>query len=135
MHDHDHNCGCGHNHEHEPMITLTLDDDTELECIVMSIFPVGEKEYIALLAADSTDEEASEVYLYQYVEHDDDEVELINIEDDNEFEEVSQAFDALLDEEDDDYFDFDLFNDEDDIIEEDDDEDFFEDSSDDEDDN
>lgn len=123
MHDHDHNCGCGHNHEHEPMITLTLDDDTELECIVMSIFPVGEKEYIALLAADSTDEEASEVYLYQYVEHDDDEVELINIEDDNEFEEVSQAFDALLDEEDDDYFDFDLFNDEDDIIEEDDDED------------
>lgn len=135
MHDHDHNCGCGHNHEHEPMITLTLDDDTELECIVMSIFPVGEKEYIALLAADSTDEEASEVYLYQYVEHDDDEVELINIEDDNEFEEVSQAFDALLDEEDDDYFDFDLFNDEDDIIEEDDDEDFFEDSSDDKDDN
>ncbi len=135
MHDHDHNCGCGHNHEHEPMITLTLDDDTELECIVMSIFPVGEKEYIALLAADSTDEEASEVYLYQYVEHDDDEVELINIEDDNEFEEVSQAFDSLLDEEDDDYFDFDLFNDEDDIFEEDDDEDFFEDSSDDEDDN
>lgn len=135
MHDHDHNCGCGHNHEHEPMITLTLDDDTELECIVMSIFPVGEKEYIALLAADSTDEEASEVYLYQYVEHDDDEVELINIEDDNEFEEVSQAFDALLDEEDDDYFDFDLFNDEDDIFEEDDDEDIFEDSSDDEDDN
>lgn len=132
---HDHNCGCGHNHEHEPMITLTLDDDTELECIVMSIFPVGEKEYIALLEADSTDDEASEVYLYQYVEHDDDEVELINIEDDNEFEEVSQAFDALLDEEDDDYFDFDLFNDEDDIIEEDDDEDFFEDSSDDEDDN
>lgn len=132
---HDHNCGCGHNHEHEPMITLTLDDDTELECIVMSIFPVGEKEYIALLEADSTDDEASEVYLYQYVEHDDDEVELINIEDDNEFEEVSQAFDALLDEEDDDYFDFDLFNDEDDIFEEDDDEDFFEDSSDDEDDN
>lgn len=132
---HDHNCGCGHNHEHEPMITLTLDDDTELECIVMSIFPVGEKEYIALLAADSTDDEASEVYLYQYVEHDDDEVELINIEDDNEFEEVSQAFDSLLDEEDDDYFDFDLFNDEDDIFEEDDDEDFFEDSSDDEDDN
>ena len=112
MHEHDHNCGCGHNHEHEPMITLTLDDDTELECIVMSIFPVGEKNYIALLAADSTDEEASEIYLYQYVEHNDDEVELINIEDDDEFEEVSQAFDELLDEEDDDFFDYDLFYDE-----------------------
>ena len=95
--------------EHEPMITLTLDDDTELECLVMSIFPVEEKNYIALLPTSSMDEEESEVYLYQYVEHDNDELELLNIDDDEEFEAVSKTFNELLNEElDDEYLDNDL---------------------------
>lgn len=111
MHKHDHNCG--HDHDHAPMITLTLDDDTELDCLVMSIFPVDDKDYIALLPADSVDEDASEIYIYQYVEHDNEDIELLNIEDDEEFEKVSQAFDELLDEEDDDLFDYDLFDDDD----------------------
>ncbi len=124
MHKHDHNCG--HDHDHAPMITLTLDDDTELDCLVMSIFPVDDKDYIALLPADSVDEDASEIYIYQYVEHDNEDIELLNIEDDEEFEKVSQAFDELLDEEDDDLFDYDLFDD-DDFDDEDDDEDFYDD--------
>ena len=109
MSEHEHNCECGHDHEHEPMITLTLDDDTELECLVMSIFPVGEKNYIALLPASSVEEEESEVYLYEYVEHDNDELELLNIEKDEDFEAVSKAFDEILDEEsNDEYLDNDL---------------------------
>lgn len=115
MHEHDHNCGCGHEHEHEALITLTLDDDTEVECIVISIFPVGERTYIALLPTSSMDEIESEIYLYQYIEHEDDELELLNIDDDKEFKDVSKAFDELLDSDsEDDYFDFVDFEDEDD---------------------
>lgn len=132
MHKHDENCE--HDHDHAPLITLTLDDDTQLECLVMSIFPVDDKNYIALLPIDSVDEDASEIYLYQYVEHDNDEIELINIEEDDDFKKVSEAFDALLDDEDDGFFDYDMF-DEDDFDEDDfDDEDLDDDDFDDEDD-
>ena len=42
----------------EMTVTLTLDDGKELECVVLTIFPAGDKEYIALLPID--DEEAEE---------------------------------------------------------------------------
>ena len=44
-------CCCGHDHEEDmemEVITLTLDDDSELECAVLGIFDVDEKNYIAL---------------------------------------------------------------------------------------
>ena len=112
MHEHDHNCEGGHDHDHELMITLTLDDDTEIDCLVMSIFPVDGNNYIALLPTESLDDDASEIYLYQYVEHDNDEIELLNIESDDEFEKISEAFEELTDD-DDDYFDFNIFEDDD----------------------
>lgn len=100
-------CGCGvdcddHNHheseDHEfhdvdedTLIHLVLDDDTELECVVMGIFDVEETEYIALLP---TDEEAAEagVLLYKYVELDNEEFDLESIDEDEEFEKVSEVF-------------------------------------------
>lgn len=101
-HNHEH-CGNGCDHEHEgehTAVTLTLDDGTELECSVLTIFPVGEKQYIALLPVDETDEEESEVFLYRFIQSDNDEIELLNIEDDEEYEAVADAFDEILDEED-----------------------------------
>ena len=77
-------------------VTLTLDDDTELVCDVITIFPCGEKNYIALLPQNSSEE--GEVYLYEFRETND-EPELINIESDEEFERVSDAFDEWLDSE------------------------------------
>ena len=35
--------------DQEMTVTLTLDDDTEVECVVLTIFKAGEREYIALL--------------------------------------------------------------------------------------
>ena len=32
--------------DEEMTVTLTLDDGTELECVVLTIFEAGEKEYI-----------------------------------------------------------------------------------------
>ncbi|MBO5353569.1 MAG: DUF1292 domain-containing protein [Lachnospiraceae bacterium] len=81
-------------------VTLTLDDDSELVCDVIATFPAKvngqEQMYIALLPADATPE--SEIFLYRFLENGDD-IDLQNIEDDEEFDIVSDAFDELLDEE------------------------------------
>lgn len=77
-------------------ITLTLDDGTEIDCTVLAVFPVDDKQYIALLPEKEDTE--GEVYLYQFIEKENDEIELVNIEDDDEFEAVSDAFDELIDE-------------------------------------
>ncbi|MDE7327117.1 MAG: DUF1292 domain-containing protein [Lachnospiraceae bacterium] len=84
------------NNEENDTVTLTLDDDTEIVCDVITIFSCDEKQYIALLPQDS--EEEGEVYLYRFMETNG-EPELINIEDDDEFERVSDAFDEWLDSE------------------------------------
>ncbi len=98
-------CGCGHDHDHDmeelneelDTITLTLDDDTELQCSILGVFDVEgieDKEYIALLP-----ENDETVLIYQYKELEDEEIELLTIEDDDEFDKVSAAFDSLFDEE------------------------------------
>lgn len=88
-------CGCGHDHEHEEDVMdletmfLTLDDDTEMECGILGVFEVEDlegKEYIALLPL-----EDETVLLYEYKEVGD-EIELNVIEDDDEFDKVSNAF-------------------------------------------
>ncbi len=76
-------------------ITLTLEDGNELICDVLAIFPVDGKDYIALLP--QGDDPDAEIFLYQFVEKGEDDIDLINIEDDDEFEAVSDAFDELLD--------------------------------------
>lgn len=79
------------------VITLTLEDGSEIDCDVLAVFPVGDNNYIALLP--QNDESDGEVYLYRFVQNGDEDIELINIEDDEEFEAVSDAFDELLDDE------------------------------------
>ena len=81
----------------ETTVTLTLDDDTTLECIVINIFQAGDKEYIALLPMEGEAAEDGEVYLYRYSEDEDVQPNLENIEDDEEFEIVSDAFYEMLD--------------------------------------
>nr|WP_245210411.1 DUF1292 domain-containing protein [Sedimentibacter acidaminivorans] len=78
------------------MMTLTLEDGTEIECAVIAIFPVEEKEYIALLPLEN--QEDGEVFLYGYVEDKEGGFELVSIESDEEYENVTKAFDEILDE-------------------------------------
>ena len=44
-------CGCGSDcgTDGQATVTLTLDDGTIQECAILTIFPVEDKEYIALL--------------------------------------------------------------------------------------
>ncbi|MCU6786340.1 DUF1292 domain-containing protein [Aedoeadaptatus acetigenes] len=93
-HEHEHD----HDHEHEEMdvITLTLEDDSELDCAVIGIFPFEEKDYIALLPlkGDEVDEDAS-VLIYEYTELEDEELELVFIEDEDYFNRVADEFESL----------------------------------------
>lgn len=84
--------------EEEMTVTLSLDDGSEIQCAVLTIFEVKERDYIALLPVDEADSEESEVYLYRYSETEDGEPSLENIEDDDEYEAVADFFDELLDE-------------------------------------
>jgi len=84
----------------EMTVTLELDDG-DVDCAVVTILTVDEKDYIALMPLDENGEnEDGEVWFYGYKENKDDpneEPELIYIEDDAEYEKVEEAFDEYLD--------------------------------------
>ena len=95
-------CGCGkeldhdHDHEHEDgveYIYLDLADGRELACQVVGTFPLGEKEFIALLPDGEED-----VYLYEYAEDGSEEPSITRIDDDDEYERVSKEFMRLVEE-------------------------------------
>lgn len=65
--------------------------------MVLTIFTAGERDYIALLPMEGAEAEEGEVYLYRYSESEDGQPNLENIEDDDEYEIVADAFDELLD--------------------------------------
>lgn len=81
--------------EEADFITLEFDDGIEVECEIMGVFDFEGKEYIALIPNDDTDD----VYIYGYKEIGEDEFELVDIEDDAEFEKVVAEFDKIMEEE------------------------------------
>ena len=83
--------------DEEMTVTLTLDDGTDLECVVLTIFEAADKEYIALLPLDGNEAEDGEVYLYRYTEDANGNPDIQNIESDEGYEIVADAFDELLD--------------------------------------
>ena len=95
-------CDCGHGLLNEGAdghmtVTLTLDDDSSLECIVLTTFEAAGRNYIALLPTNPPEGEEGEVYLYRFVTGPNGEPDLQNIEDDEEYEAVADAFDEILD--------------------------------------
>ena len=86
--------------DEEMTVTLELDDG-EVECAVITILTVENKDYIVLLPLDENGQnEDGEVWFYGYSENPDDpneEPELTYIEDDEEYEAVADAFDEYLD--------------------------------------
>jgi hypothetical protein len=81
---------CEHDDE-ESFITLEFDDGESVECEIMGVFEFEDKEYIALIPADGSDD----VYIYGYHEVDEEEFELIDIEDEDEFERVVAEFEKM----------------------------------------
>lgn len=103
----EHNHESDHNHDHDDeyedeldVIVLTLEDDSELECGVLEIFSYGDKEYIALVTLD----DEQKVLLYEFQEGENEgEIEVLMIETEEEFNEVAEAFQNIMDEYDEGY--------------------------------
>ena len=91
-------CGSNSSTENHNTITLTLDDDTEIECAILTVFPVDAQEYIALLPLDENGQnQDGEVYLYKFSRTEKGDPILANIESDDEYAKAAEAFDIVLD--------------------------------------
>lgn len=88
--------------DEEMTVTLQLEDG-EVDCAIITIFSVGEKDYIVLLPLDENGENNDgEYWIYGYKENPNDpneEPQILFIEDDEEYEIAADAFDQLLDDE------------------------------------
>lgn len=82
--------------DEEDIITLEFDDDTAVDAEVIGVFELDDKEYIALAPIDGTDD----VYIYGYKDNDDETFELLEIEDEEEFNKAVEEFDKLMEIED-----------------------------------
>ena len=78
----------------EEYITFVNDDGSTEDWPVLGVFEAGEREYIALL-----DEQTEEVYLYRYIEPDEDSYDIEEIETDEEFEIAEKVWDEIVDSE------------------------------------
>ena len=87
--------------DEEMTVSLDLDDGTTVVCSIVTIFEVGDKDYIALMPLDEEGNAASdEVWIYRYKENEEDpneEPELIYIDDEDEYEAAADKFDEYLD--------------------------------------
>lgn len=87
--------------DEEMTVTLDLTDGTTVNCAVVTILTVRERDYIVLLPLDKDGENHDGmVWFYRYHENEDapdEEPVLEYIEDDEEYEIVSDAFDEYLD--------------------------------------
>ena len=85
----------------EMTVELDLEDGTSVTCAIVTILSIGSQDYIALLPLDENGDNADgEVWFYRYRENPDDpneEPELTYIDDDEEYEAVTDAFDEYLD--------------------------------------
>ena len=84
--------------DNDATVTIELDDGSTIECAVLMIFEAGneDREYIAVMPEGGDDD--SEIYLYRYSEDEKGEPKIENIESDEEYDIVSEAFDEILDE-------------------------------------
>lgn len=90
-------CGCGCDCEDEEAEIIVFEDENgkEESFEVIGVFEVEEKEYIALQSQDD-----SSILLCKYIEKENGDYEVEEIESDEEFNKVSDAFDAIVEEED-----------------------------------
>lgn len=78
-------------------ITLTLEDDSLLECEIVTIFETEDgDQYIALAPITEENEENADLFLYRFREVDG-QPELENIETDEEYEKAAEMMEEILD--------------------------------------
>lgn len=77
------------------LITLTLEDDSLLQLQPLVTMEFGGLEYIALTPPG---EESEDVYFYRFIEHQENDIELLNIESEDILDAVMDEFGKWFDE-------------------------------------
>lgn len=87
--------------DEEMTVELELDNGEKVNCAIITILTVNDKDYIVLLPLDENgNNEDGEVWFYRYEEDEnnpDEEPSLSYIDDDEEYDIVADAFDEYLD--------------------------------------
>lgn len=82
-------------------VDMTLDDGTTVTCAIVTILTLDKQDYIVLLPLDENGENTDgEVWIYRYFENEnnpDEEPRIEYIDDEEEYEMVSDKFDEYLD--------------------------------------
>ena len=79
------------------VVTIEGDGGVKLDCEILGTFEACSKEYIAVMPIDKKDNE-NEIFIYGYREYKNGEFDLLDIEDDEEFENASAELDRIFDE-------------------------------------
>lgn len=73
-------------------VIITVDTDRgKMDCVVINVFEIGDRAYIALMPKDT-----DEILIFRYRELNDDSIEISGIKDDKEFSEALDKFDSLM---------------------------------------
>lgn len=87
--------------EDEEIITLTDEDGNEHEFVVVDVIEVDAREYAILLPIDTQEDEETEAVILRLEKDTDGDDVLVDIESESEWDKVAQAYEELLDEDDD----------------------------------
>lgn len=89
------------NEDDDVVVTLSLDDGSEVTCEIITIFDLGDQDYIVLIPLDKDGQPNAEgdVYIYRYNEDETGAPSLENIMSDEEYEAVAARFDEIIEEE------------------------------------
>lgn len=81
------------------MVTVELDNGEEMNCEILTIFDIGDQNYIVLLPVDEHDNPLNDtqVFIYRYFEDENGAPYLDNIQSDDEYEAVAKRFDEIQD--------------------------------------
>ena len=88
------------NEDDDVVVTVSMDDGSEVTCEILTIFDIGDQDYIVLLPLDENGEasDEGEVFIYRYFEDENGTPSLDNIASDEEYEAVAKRFDELQEE-------------------------------------
>lgn len=95
MTEHNHDCGCGHDHDHDhedEVFMITDEEGIEREMVMVYSFESDEKVYAVLLDRNNPE---SDGVIFR-IEQEGEDAYLVNIESDEEWQKVVQAYDEIV---------------------------------------
>ncbi len=83
----------------EMTVTLEMENGIQMECDVVLVFCENSRNYIALMPAEQEQgTKETEIYFYRLTGASMDELGIENIEEDEEYQEVAERFEEIMDE-------------------------------------